>query len=295
MIIKTVTQCNQLFSAPTPHPLVGIIRLSESANIPEMLQFGFHSIWLEKWAERAPSCFGRKKCDFCENTLLALPSGMPVRRDLWANKTGKRNVVLFCFHSSVFNPLKTGKDGRYSFFKYRTEESLHLSWREQSIVEREISEIEEELYWGIDEYSPMILAERIKLLMDYVARFYKRQFILRHDDNQQVIRRTDDWLNDFFVSGRARYMPLPTSQDFAGLLGCSPDYFNDLLKYETGKDTEDYVNFKRISRAEDMLKRGAKSIEEIAEDLGFPTDLQFCGLIGKLKGKSPEKIVNLLS
>lgn len=290
MVVRTVTQCNKFFSAKTPHPLVTVIRLSDTADVPDLFQFGFHSIWLKKWTGETPPCFGGKECDFHEKTLLALQSGTPVSRDLYETKAGESDGLLLCFHSSIFNPLKTGKETRYSFFRYRTDESLHLSRREQAIVERELCEIEEELYWGVDEYSNTILAERIKLLLDYISRFYRRQFILRHDDNQEVINRTDRWLDAFFRSGKARYMPLPTALDFAGMFDCSADYFNDLLKHETGKNVEDYINLKRISKAESLLKQGIMRLEDVAAELGFSTDSSFCGLFKKLRGEMPVKL-----
>lgn len=291
MVVRTVTQCNKLFSAKTPHPLVAVIRLSDTVDIPDLFQFCFHSIWIRKWTGQTPSCFGGKECDFNEKTLLALQSGTPVSRDLFESKAGKSDGLLLCFHSSIFNPFKTGKEMRYSFFRYKMDESLHLSQREQAIVERELFEIEEELYWGVDEYSNTILSERIKLLLDYISRFYKRQFILRHDDNQDMINRTDEWLDEFFGSGKCRYMPLPTTLDFAGMFGCSPDYFNDLLKHETGKNTEDYINFKRIARAENLLKQGIMRVEEVAAELGFSTDSAFCVLFKKLRGEMPQKMI----
>ena len=291
MIARTVPQCNKLFAARTPHPLVSIIRLPDAAEIPDLLQFGFHSIWLKKWPGQAPACFGGKECDFSEKTLVALQAGAPVSRELWESKAGRSEDMLLCFHSSLFDPLKTGNEARYAFFRYRTDESLHLSQREQAIVQRELFEIEEELYWGIDEYSHTILAERIRLLLDYVSRFYRRQFILRHDDNRSVVERTCEWLDEFFGSGKARYMPLPTARDFAGLFDCSADYFNDLLKHETGKNAEDYVNFRRISRAAYLLKQGIMRVEEVAAELGFSTGSAFCALFRKLRGEMPERLI----
>lgn len=290
MVVRTITQCNKVFSAKTPHPLVAVIRLSDTTDIPDSFQFGFHSIWLKKWTGKTPSCFGGKECDYNEKTLIALQSGTPVIRDLCECKAGMSDGLLLCFHSSVFNPVEKGKESKYSFFGYRTDESLHLSQREQAIVERELFEIEEELCWGVDEYSSTILSERIKLLLDYISRFYCRQFILRHDDNQNVLDRTDEWLDEFFGSGKARYMPLPTAWDFAEMFGCSPDYFNDLLKHETGKIAEDYVNFKRIARAENLLKQGTLRVEEVAAELGFSTDSAFCLLFKKLRGEAPKDV-----
>ena len=61
MVVRTVTQCNKLFSAKTPHPLVTVIRLSDTVDIPDLFQFGFHSIWIRKWTGQTPSCFGAKE------------------------------------------------------------------------------------------------------------------------------------------------------------------------------------------------------------------------------------------
>lgn len=292
MLVRTITQCNKLFSTKTSYPLVAVIRLSDTTDVLDLFQFGFHSIWLKQWAGQTPSCFGGKVCDFNEKTLLALQSGTLVCRDLCESKAGASEGLLLCFHPSVFNPLKTGKETRYSFFKYRTCESLHLSQREQAVIERELLDIEEELCWGIDEYSNVILAGRIKLLLDYISRFYRRQFILRHDDNLDVIAQTDKWLDEFFGAGKARYMSLPTAWNFSEMFDCSPDYFNDLLKHETGKNTEDYINFKRIAIAEKLLKQQIMRVEDVAAELGFPSDSAFCVLFKKLKGDIPEKMLS---
>ena len=124
------------------------------------------------------------------------------------------------------------------------------------MLEGEMDGIEAELDWGIDEYCYSILSGRIRLLLDYASRFYRRQFIIRHDENQAMLNRTDRQLNAFFRAGRARYERLPSAEDFAGVFGCSPAYFNDLLKHETGKDTARYVAFRELSCAGEALCRG---------------------------------------
>ena len=290
MTVKTITQWDSLLSVKTPNPLVNLIRLSEATGLPECFQLGFHTLWLGQWGGQTSACLGCRECDFNEKTLVALPSGKCVDRKLGHCLSGKPEGLLLCFHSSVFHPLKAGKEGGdYSFFRYKTSESLHLSLREQVILEREMSGIEAELHWGIDEYTYTILAERIRLLLDYVSRFYKRQFILRHDENQRIVNETDRQLEDFFSSGSARYVPLPVLSDLAAQFGCSAAYLDDLFRHETGKGTEDYINLKRISMAGRMLKQSSLSVEETAAVLGFPTTQEFCALFRKLKGEESLK------
>ena len=292
MTIRTISRCNRLFSATTANPLVGMLRLSDTDDIRQPLRFGFYTVWLRGWSDPCPALFGRRACDFSDGTLTLLPPGRSVEPGMWRSGSGQPEVRLLCFHASVFDPLETGRDsGGYSFFKYDIGESLHLSCREKAVLEREMDEIDEELSWGVDEYCHAILAGRIRLLLDYASRFYGRQFILRHDENQAMLNRTDRQLNAFFRAGRARYERLPSAEDFAGFFGCSPSYFNDVLRHETGRDMESYVEFRRISFARYLLSRGTERVGEVASWLGFPTDRAFCTLFRRLKGRTPADFI----
>lgn len=293
MTLETVSQCNDFFSVRTLNPLVSVIRLPTAKDVPGQLQFGFNALFIREKTDFQPACLGRKECDFNDGTLVALQPNTQFDPCIWESGKEKVGGLLLCFHNRLYNPFSKGKmSTRYSFFRYGIDESLQLSLRERITLEKEIDDIENELCWGFDEFSCTILAERIRLLLDYVSRFHKRQFILRHDRNQKLVNRTDQWIEDFFSSGKARYAPLPTARDFAGMCGCTPDYFNDLLKHETGKYTDDYVNLKRISFAEVQLRKGDRDIKDVAADLGFPTDLVFCSLFKKLRGESPENILS---
>lgn len=100
-----------------------------------------------------------------------------------------------------------------------------------------------------------------------------------------MINRADEWLDKYFGSGKARHKPLPITLDFAGMFGCSLDYFNDLLKHETRKNVEDYINFKRIAKAETILEQGSMRVEEVAAELEFSADSAFCLLFKKFRGE----------
>ena len=51
---------------------------------------------------------------------------------------------------------------RYTFFQYNVKESLHLSLREKSIVCHCLDDIQAELDWDLDDFSNVLLAEKIK-------------------------------------------------------------------------------------------------------------------------------------
>ena len=293
MTVKTIAECDRLFSAETPNPQVCMIRLCDRADIPHELRFGFHTVWLRAWDTSIPTVFGHRECDFSDGTMTLLQPGRAATSEIWHPQAGQCRGWLLGFHDSVFDPLKAGRHcGGYSFFRYDARESLHLSQREMAVLERAMEEIGEELHWGVDEYCHRILGGRIRLLLDYASRFYRRQFILRHDENMAMLERTDRALELFFREGKARRERLPSSEYLALPFGCSPDYFNDMLRHETGKDAEEYVLFKQISIAERMLRSRAASVGEVAARLGFPSDRAFCSLFRRLKGNTPDELIS---
>lgn len=286
LAVGTITGCNKLFAAKTPYPLISLIRLDRAAEVPEAIRFGFYTVWLKGWsASCCPRRFGQESYDFHEAMLLPLPPGKKADCELWCcDESGYREGVLLGIHTSVMESIRAQRDpGAYSFFAYRENEALHLSQREKGVLETEMEGIGKELGWGIDEYSHTILCDRILLLLDYVARFYRRQFITRHEANRSRIERLDRWLDDFFDSGQARHRELPTAETLARTEDCSPAYLDDLLRHETGKNTSGYVRLKQIARAEKWLKQGGRTVNEVASELGFPSGAAFCALFQQLQ------------
>lgn len=291
LAVRTIPVCNRLFAAKTPYPLVSLIRLGEAAEVPEAVRFGFYTVWLKGWPAGSPPLFGQEPYDFHEATLLPLPPGKEAGCEWWRRDgTGHCEGVLLCIHTSVMESLRARRaPGACSFFGYRENEALHLSQREKGILETEMEGIEKELGWGIDEFSHTILCDRILLLLDYVARFYRRQFITRHEANLSLLGRVDRRLDDFFESGQARHRELPTAERLARTEGCSPAYLDDLLRHETGKNTAGYVRMKQIDWAEKWLKQGDRAVDEVASELGFPSDAAFCALFKRLRGETHDR------
>ena len=69
----------------------------------------------------------------------------------------------------------------------------------------------------------------------------------------------------------------------------SPHYFNDLLKIETGKSSDEYFQFKRIEAAKKMLLNGKLTVSQISDQLGFPSVQYFSRLFRKMLGISPNE------
>ena len=85
-------------------------------------------------------------------------------------------------------------------------------------------------------------------MLDYCTRFYERQFITRENKNKTVLEELETLLDDYIASGRLQGALLPTSEYCATGLGLSVPYFNDLLKFETGKTLDEYFQLRRLKR-----------------------------------------------
>lgn len=260
-----------------------------AAAIAERMGAGFRALWVTGLSGACPPAFGRRGCDFCDGTLVPVGSPEALRGAAWRAAGGEG--CLICFHPSLAAPADAaGMCGR-TFFGYGADESLHMSRRETAAIEREAGAIADVLRHAADSRTYALLGERIALLLDCVSRFYERQFILRHDDNRALVRRADGLLEDMFRSGRVRCGELPSAAAFAAEFGCSAAYFDDMLKHETGKRTEEYVELKRLEYAVRLLGRGGRSAETVAAELGLPVCRTFCALLEKLCCAAPEDSV----
>lgn len=69
----------------------------------------------------------------------------------------------------------------------------------------------------------------------------------------------------------------------------SPNYFGDLIKKETGRSALDYIQFKMMNLAKDLLLRPDKSIGEIAYYLGYQYPQYFSRAFRKAAGCTPNE------
>ena len=284
--LNSITDCNRYFSSATLHPLVSVIDVSDPKG-HAVLQLQSYAVLFKE--RSCHDCFGWKDYDFSDGRLVFVAPGQSINIGNW---TGRHNgkCLLLCFNPSLTHGTLCGIHfDDYSFFHYRQDEALHLSCRERTIVEAGLESISEELRWGVDEYSRRLLVNRIELLLNCCSRFYKRQFITRHDANQEILDKANRLLENYFLTGQVRYHGLPDTGYFSRMLGLSSAYFGDLLKHETGKSIYEFVSLKRIDIARGQLLRTGKSVSCIAEELGFPSVQYFSRLFKRLVGHAPNE------
>ena len=280
-LANCVCECNRAFHAETLHPLVSLIDMSSPCERGRM-KIDCYAVVLRHNAGDGAE-YGLRPCDFTDGTLLFVTPRKAI--DLETN-----DGQMLIFHPSLVSCTLLGaRLKEYSFFKYRQDESLHISCCEEKVVRRCLGCIQDELCWGVDEYSKDIISNAIDLLLGYCRRFYNRQFITRHEANADAIARLDGTIDGYLKSGQAATKGLPKTSFFAQRLDMSSEYLNDMLKNETGKNVSEYVQLRRLSMAKRLLLAGKMAVSEISDTLGFSSPVCFAAVFKKATGCTPEE------
>jgi AraC-like DNA-binding protein len=194
------------------------------------------------------------------------------------------------FHPDLIRGTSLAKAlSDYNFFNYHSSEALHLSLKERQLVLDLFAKINNELQQSIDKHSKKLLASNIELLLNYCDRFYDRQFITRDTVNKGVLESFEELLNGYFRSEKPYSIGLPSVAYCAEELHFSANYFGDLIKKETGKTAQDFIQEKIIDVAKNKIFENDKSVSEIAYELGFKYPQHFIRLFKKRVGSTPNE------
>jgi len=194
------------------------------------------------------------------------------------------------FHPELLKGTCLGmRIDEYTFLNYNNNEALHISQREKKIFMRCLENVNEELHRCIDRHSRELVTKSIDLLLVYCSRFYERQFIVRNEVNKCLMKKTDKFINEYYLNGKGKSKDLSPTKYFADLLGMSPAYFTDLLKHETGHTVTEYIQAKRMEIAKKWLRETDKTVANIATTLSFSSLEYFCRLLKKVIGYTPDE------
>lgn len=252
------------------------------------MKFEFYAVLLIEECTDGCCCCGRKYYDYSNATMVFLKPGEVFRMSEAGVLPDKGWLLAFhpnlLYRTSLKNHIKN-----YTFFSYDKEEALHLSGRETATITYCLENIKDELHHAIDTHTATILSRHIELMLDYCARFYERQFITRENKNKNVLEELEILLDDYITSGKLRDSVLPTPEYCATKLKLSVSYFNDLLKFETGKTLDGYFQLKRLEVAKKMLLKAGNTPAIVARQLGYNSVQYFSLLFKRNTGIAPNK------
>ncbi len=285
--LESVAAYNKMRGVETMHPLVTVIDLSKAKPMPaQTFNFGLYAIYLKE-LKCGELKYGRNHYDYQEGTLVFIAPGqvLGVQPNV---KTFEPKGWALLFHPELIKATPLGKHiQEYSFFSYDVNEALHLSEKERQIVLDCFSKIEYELQRSIDKHSKTLIASNIELFLNYCTRFYDRQFITRDNANNGILERFEELLNGYFSSDKPQNIGLPSVAYCADALHLSANYFGDLIKKETGKSPQEYIQNKVIDIAKERIFDIDKSLGQVAYELGFKYPQHFTRLFKQKVGVSP--------
>lgn len=287
--MEHIYQYNEMMGQETLHPLVSVIDFSKCRQVRHARRmYGFYCIFL-KDVNCGDMHYGRHYYDYQEGTLVFIAPGQVVGFEDNGEVFQPKGWGLL-FHPDLIRGTSLGRNmGQYTFFSYESNEALHLSEQERQVVLDCLQNIAGELNHAIDKHSRTLIVSNIELLLNYSIRFYDRQFITRSEVNKDALSRFERLLNDYFTGDAPQREGVPTVRWCASQLNLSANYFGDLIKKETGKSAQEYIQLKVIDIAKERIFDASKSISEIAYELGFRYPQHFTRLFKKCVGMSPNE------
>jgi AraC-like DNA-binding protein len=286
--LESVTQFNTERGQETLHPMISVLDQSKSRPVSAQRYISELYLVFLKDLKCEEFKYGRNHYDYQDETLLFIAPGQVFGLSAPEEKMIQPTGWALAFHPDFIRGSSLGKQIlNYNFFSYEAHEALHVSPREKQIVLECFQKIREELERSIDKHSKMLIISNIELFLNYCIRFYERQFITRDNLNKDVLAGFEALLHAYFQSDKAQELGLPSVAYCAQSLNLSANYFGDLVKKETGRSAQEYIQGKVIEAAKERIFDTSKSISEIAYELGFKYPQHFTRLFKQLVGVSP--------
>lgn len=290
--INTVHQYNQYIGVDTLHPLISVINFDEVPKVIHFrMQVGVYIIFLKN-IKCGDMTYGCQPYDYEDGTLVFLSPGQVYGIDS-KGVAVKPSGAALVFHPDLLKGTVLGtRMHEYSFFSYEVNEALHLSKKERKTIRETLEKISEEISLNIDKHSKTLIVSNLELFLNYCMRYYDRQFITRSHENKDMLNRFENLLHDYFHSGKAEQLGIPTVSWCAAALHLSPNYFGDLIRKETGSTALSYIQAKVIDEARAILFDPSKSLNEISTMLGFKYQQHFTRLFKQRTGMTPNAYRN---
>ena len=285
--LDSIDAYNRLYGLTTYHPLVSVIDLKKATKRFDRLRmdYGVYALYLKNGVNCTLK-YGREYYDYQEGTVVCFSPGQVIDVDTTGEPLAP-DVIGLMFHPDLIcgTPL-ADKINNFGYFRYAQKEALHLSDKERAIFLDCLDKIREETEHPVDTHSADLISANIQVLLEYLNRFYDRQFITRHKVNSSVVANFEKQLAEIY-SGKTALSEVPRVSYFAEKANLSPGYFGDLIKRETGSTPQELISLRIITEAKRRLAATDTDISVIAYDLGFQYPQHFSRLFKRVTGKSP--------
>ncbi len=291
---KTLSAYFEYMQLPRPeHPMLSILSAKGDRFLPcprkssPPISNDCYSISLKK-VVKGNLNYGRTKYDFTNGALIFLAPRQVLQWD--SSVVFEQKGFSINFHEDFLKGTELAQQiKKYGFFSYSVNEALHLSPKEERLIESIVEHIEIEYQNNQDEFSKDIIISQLSTLFKYANRFYERQFLHRKELSNDLLAQFNQQLGDYFESGQLQEQGIPSIEQVANKMSVSQRYLSDTLKKETGKTSTEHLQLYLIDEAKNILLKPNKSISEVAYELGFEYPQYFSRLFKKKEGLSPSE------
>ncbi|WP_029293814.1 helix-turn-helix domain-containing protein [Chryseobacterium hispalense] len=291
----SIPESHKAFGLPAPqHPLISLVHFNEDnpfntemAPIYDVLSF-YKITFITRNKGRLK--YGRNYYDYNEGSMLFLAPNQLVGSTDYNSET--YCYILLIHPDFLLGSPLARKIKQYAYFSYSYNEALHLSDSEKEIILSVYRMMEQELNSRVDEFSQEVVIAHIELLLSYVNRFYKRQFITRKAVNNDILQKLEMILDYYLNDENSLDHGLPTVQYLSDQLNISPGYLSDVLRTVIGKNTQQYIREKLTEKAKERLISTDLTVGEIAYELGFEHPQSFSKMFRVQTGLSPMEFRN---
>ena len=286
--VKNVNDYGKYVGCAEQHPLVCVVDYAAVSPVRSSLNdYSVYGIFFHDEAE-LELAYGRGRYDYKQGTVICVAPGQ-----IGGKEDDGREIELtgwaLLFHPDLLHGFPLEKNIKdYSFFDYRINEALHMTYEEQEILVSLMRQIQTELSGKHDELQNAIIIGYIELVLNFCRRFYNRQFMTRKIENSDILVRFDRLLRDYFEDKLQLTLGMPTVQYCADKLCMSPNYFGDVIKKTTGDTASNHIRRFVIQMAKNGLAAG-ETVSQVSDRLGFEYPQHFSRMFKKQEGIPPSE------
>ncbi len=290
---ETITDLTRFMGLPDPeNPMFYVVTMEftgdEEQATHESLSLtnNFYTISLKKVLS-GELLYGRTKYD-CDNGSMIFMA--PNQEATMQGITVAGKASLICMHDDFLKGHELrDRVRKYGYFSYTANEALHLSPKEEQIIQAIFDSLRLEYQNNQDQFSKELILSQLDTLLKYSDRFYQRQFLDRKELSNDLRTKFESILIELLQSGRLKLEGIPPIKDIAVKLGVSSRYLSDALKSQTGSTALQTIHTFLVEEAKSLLLEKNLTIEQTSTTLGFSYPENFSKLFKRKLGLSPRE------
>lgn len=270
-----------------PHELISVINYSELSPVRHSLNnYDVYGLFLQGNDKEIDLVYGTGKYEYSDGTLICVAPGQLGGKEDNGELVNLSGWAVL-FHPDILQGTALEHEIKnFSFFDYRINEALHTTAHERDVLISLMSQLQNELKFREDAMQNRIIAGYLNLLLRYAQRFYNRQFLSRARQNNDILARFEQLLQNYFQKAMQLKGGVPTVQYCSEQLFMSASYLSDVVKRVTGDTANHYIKRYVIQLAKNKLVAGMTT-SEVAYSLGFDYPQHFTRTFKKMTGETP--------